>query len=218
MRGTGATYKRNQNLGLLDLQPKLMLWARRRRIKTSKMLFTSSQRNERMLLRDEHTIIQNPVKLNNGSCTVGVATLLKNESHALAEWIEYYLAEVSSFLCIYIHVHTYIMHTYICTSMHTYIHERRVLLPHAHNDLSNPHINTHTYTHTYIHTYIHSITYIHTYRACAQYFYVVNNDLSNTTHRATEVPQNHTIIRRRRTHDSLPCRPTELKLVSRIRD
>jgi hypothetical protein len=32
----------------------------------------------------------------SGSCTVGIATLLKNENHVLAEWLEHYLAEVST--------------------------------------------------------------------------------------------------------------------------
>jgi hypothetical protein len=32
------------------------------------------------------------------ACTVGVAVLLRNENHALLEWIEHYLAEVCMFI------------------------------------------------------------------------------------------------------------------------
>jgi hypothetical protein len=33
---------------------------------------------------------------SSGPCTVGIATLVKNENHVVAEWIEHYLAEVSA--------------------------------------------------------------------------------------------------------------------------
>ncbi len=42
----------------------------------------------------EEKKIGNPMAQSQ-SCTVGVAVLLRNENHALLEWFEHYLAEVS---------------------------------------------------------------------------------------------------------------------------
>ena len=60
-------------------------------------------------------------------------------------------------LCIYLHIHTYYMHSYIHTYIHTYMH-------------ACMHVYIHTYIHACIHTHIYTLTHtqtnthiIHTY-------------------------------------------------------